>query len=108
MEEIEIIIIRPSEAQIGDVMINEVLFNSRTGSPKFVELINATNRYLELRDWKLANLDAQGKVNQVRAISDRSLVIPPKAQLAISTDTVQLKFDYPLSSMGLFHQINTL
>ena len=63
---------------------------------------------MELRDWKLANLDAQGKVNQVRAISDRSLVIPPKAQLAISTDTVQLKFDYPLSSMGLFHQINTL
>ena len=108
LEEIEIIIIRPSEAQIGDVMINEVLFNSRTGSPKFVQLINVPNRYLELRDWKLANLDAQGKVNQVRAISDRSLVIPPKAQLAISTDTVQLKFDYPLSSMGLFHQINTL
>lgn len=104
----EVEIIRPSEAKIGEVIINEVLFNPKSGSPKFVELANATDKYLEIKNWNLANWDDLGEVNQVRILSESSLVLPPKGYLAITTDATRVKMDYPKSVDGNFHEIASL
>ncbi|TFV93491.1 lamin tail domain-containing protein [Algoriphagus kandeliae] len=101
-------IVRPKIAEKGEVFLNELLFNPISGSPKFVELVNATDLYLEVGAWSLANLDDQGAVNQNRKLSDASLVMPPRSFLAITTDPARLKLDYPKSSQGLFHQISSL
>nr|WP_170857053.1 lamin tail domain-containing protein [Algoriphagus locisalis] len=98
----------PKQAVIGDVLINEVLFNPRTGSPKFVELINVTENYLEVGHWKLANFNDSGEVDQVKQLSETSIIIPPKGFLAISTNTEMLKMDYPKSAFGRFLEIATL
>ncbi|SHO63851.1 lamin tail domain-containing protein [Algoriphagus zhangzhouensis] len=104
----EVEIIRPSEAKIGEVMINEVLFNPKSGSPKFVELVNATDKYLGIKNWNLANWDDLGEVNQVRGLSESSLILPPKGYLAITTDASREKMDYPKSIDGDFHEIASL
>src|SRR5690606_38109784 len=79
-------LVLPVQAKIGDVLINELLFNAKTGSPKFVELINVTDNYLEVKYWKLANLDDAGEVDQVRQLSESSIIIPPLGFLAITTN----------------------
>lgn len=101
-------IIRSSEAKIGELSINEVLFNPKSGSPKFVELANTTDQYLEIKNWRLANLDDLGEVNQVKSFAENSLVIPPNGFLAITTDTSRLIMDYPKSAEGDFYKIAPL
>ncbi|WP_425637178.1 lamin tail domain-containing protein [Algoriphagus yeomjeoni] len=106
VEPLELVL--PVDAKIGDVLINELLFNPRTGSPKFVELVNITDNFLELKHWKLANLDETGGADQVKKISESSVIIPPKGFLAITTSPEQLKLDYPKSTFSEFIKIATL
>ena len=101
-------IVLPSLAKIGDLVINELLFNPRTGDPKFVELHNLTDNYLEIGNWKLANLNESEKIDQVRVFSELGLVIPPNGYLAITTDSERLKLGYPRSFTGVFHEVSSL
>ena len=103
-----VLIVLASPAKIGDIVINELLFNPRTGDPKFVELQNLTNKYLEIGNWKLGNLNTSGKIDQVRIISGNGFVIPPAGYLAIATDSDRLKLAYPRSVLGLFHGVSSL
>lgn len=103
-----VLIVLPSQGKIGDLVINELLFNPRTGDPKFVELQNLTEKYLEIGNWKLANLDETGKIDQVRPFSELGLIIPPGGYLAINTDSERLKLAYPRSFSGLFHDVTSL
>ncbi|MDR7132069.1 hypothetical protein J2X69_004435 [Algoriphagus sp. 4150] len=101
-------LVLPVQAKIGDVLINELLFNPRTGSPKFVELINVTDNYLEVKNWKLARLDNSEEIDQVRQLSLGSLILPPQGFLAITTNSDMLRLDFPKSSFGSFVDISTL
>src|SRR5690606_1637268 len=100
-------IILPVQAKIGDVLINELLFNPKTGSPKFVELINVTDNYLEIKDWKLGNLDDAGEIDQIKQLSGISVIIPPKGFVAITPNPDQLKLDFSKSVFGQFVQLTT-
>lgn len=50
--------ILPDTAQKGDVVINEILFNPRTGGYDYVEILNVSNKKLDLQQLKLANYDS--------------------------------------------------
>ncbi|MFC5626307.1 lamin tail domain-containing protein [Algoriphagus winogradskyi] len=103
-----LLLVLPIQAQIGDVLINELLFNPKTGSPKFVELVNVTENYMEVKDWMLANLDDSGEIDQVKKISEASVIIPPQGFLAITTNVDQLKLDFPKSAFGQIMQLSAL
>lgn len=108
VQTIPVELVLPVQAHVGDVFINELLANPRTGSPKFVEVKNVTANYLELKHWKLANLDNADEINQIRQFSEFSLVIPPGGYLAITTDTDLLKLDFPKSASGTFLRMSSL
>ena len=101
-------LVLPVQAEIGDVLINELLFNPKTGSPKFVELINVTDNYLEVKSWKLARLDNSGEIEHVRQLSASSLILYPRGFLAITTDPDMLKLDFPKSASGSYVKIAAL
>lgn len=101
-------LVLPVYARAGDVLINELLFNPKTGSPKFVELVNVTDNYLEIKDWSLANLDDAGAINQAKPLSESSLIVPPGAYVAITSNPDQLRLDFPKSAFGKFVKLATL
>lgn len=103
-----VLIVLPSPAKTGDIVINEMLFNPRTGDPKFIELKNLTDKYLEIGDWKLGNLSEKGEPDQIRILSTDGLVIPPSGYLAVTIDSERLKLAYPRSFSGLAHEVSTL
>lgn len=92
----------------GDLIINEVLFDPRPGDPKFVEVKNTTEKYLNLENLALANINSAGLPDQIRLFGKPGVVLAPKGYLAITTATQALKLAYPQSSQGNFLQIPTL
>ena len=106
--ELPLEIILPRQATASDVRINEVLFNPITGDPKFVELANLSEDYIEIGNWFLANWDEFGTPDDLEQISDEGLILPPLGFVALTTDQIKLKTRYPKSANGLFYQMNQL
>lgn len=107
-ENSQVFFVIPSEAKFGDIVINEVLFNPRTGSPKFVEVYNASSSYINLKDWKLANLNADGEVANRRVIFSEDFVIAPFSFWVFTTDKEKLKAEYPKGSQEKFLEYSSL
>jgi hypothetical protein len=70
-------------ADSGDVVLNEVLFNPRSGGEDFIEIYNRTDKLISLKNWALANFDATGKVANIRSITTTDFVLQPKQFLVL-------------------------
>jgi hypothetical protein len=93
---------------IGDLIINELLFNPRTGDPKFVELKNASQKFLRLENWALSAIGSSGSLDPARVFGRAGLILGPGEYLAITTDSSALKLAYPRAIPGTFVQIPSL
>ncbi len=101
-------VVLPENPQPGDLILNELLFNPRTGDPKFVEIKNSSGKHLSLENWALANLNEAGNPDQVRVFGRAGLIVGPESCLAITTDPDALKLAYPKSSGGSFLRVPSL
>jgi hypothetical protein len=85
----------PEQGDSGDVVINEILFNPKPNGVDFVEIYNRSEKYINLKNWQLARLDDDGKLDDTLIISPKNLVMLPQSYLAITTDGTILKTNYP-------------
>ena len=77
------------EGVVGDVVLNEVLFNPRTEGVDFIELLNTSSKYIDLYEWELSNAsDAPDLILE-------HYILKPSESVAISTDTITVKNQYP-------------
>ncbi|MDO7847802.1 lamin tail domain-containing protein [Hymenobacter sp. M29] len=87
----------PEAAVSGDVVINELLFNPRTGGVRFVELLNRSNKFIDLQGWQIGNLKPDNSVD-ADVLGTAPLVLAPGQLLAFSTSTNTIISQYPTSS----------
>jgi len=97
----------PLLAEAGDVVLNEVLFNPRTGVPKFVEIYNQSAKYIDLNGWKLANI-ADGEMANRRIVANERLIIEPFSFLVFTTDASVLIQAYPKGKKEAFIDLLSL
>lgn len=71
-------------ADSGEVVINEILFNPRSGGEDFVEIYNRSDKFISLKDWSLANVDATGTIANSKPIINTHFILQPKQFLALS------------------------
>lgn len=86
----------PEPALPGDVLINEVLYNPRSGGVDFVEIFNASDKYLNLKNWVLGNYENE-LLSNIRILSSSDVLFSPNAYLAVTSDGTILKNEYPLA-----------
>lgn len=81
---------RFDEYVTGDVMINEFLKDPPSGSglPEYVELINASSKFLNLKNWQVAD-NGSNKV-----ISEDDLILHPDSFLVLTPDPDLLAADF--------------
>jgi len=103
---VELILAIP--AKRGDLVINELLFDPKTGFPKFVELQNVTDSYLEFSSWQLGNFDTSGRPAQLKKLGEENLQIPPKGFVVFTTNASQLQLAYPNSVPETFYTLSAL
>lgn len=106
--ELETALIFSQTPNLGELIINEVLFDPKTGDPKFVEIKNTSQKYLNLENLALANLNSARQQDQVRVFGKAGMILPPQGFLAITTDQSTLRFSYPKSKEGKILQISSL
>jgi hypothetical protein len=94
----------PIEPTEGNLIINEILFNQRTGGSDFVEIYNNSNATISLRDWKLGNLDN----NQYYSITTEPYIIFPGEYLAITKSKSNIINEYPLSAAKRVFQTSAI
>jgi hypothetical protein len=84
----------PVPAKDGDLVINELLFNPRTGGVDFVEIANRSNNYIDLKDWKLANF-SNDSISNRKVITAEAYVLAPGQLVVITTSPDIVKEQYP-------------
>jgi len=97
----------PEQADSTDIILNEVLFNPRTGGSDFVELYNQSDKYINLKNWSLARL-VNNAVDSKHTITTDNYVLAPKSYVAVSTDILNIQSNYPLFEGKPFLQASSM
>jgi len=84
----------PFDADSGEFVINEVLFNPYTGGSDYVELVNVTNRPLNLKGWQLANFDEEDGISSLRTIITSNYSVEAGGYVLITEDTSDVMMNY--------------
>ncbi len=84
----------PVRADSGDVILNEILFDPRTGGVEFAEIHNRTQNYISLKNWSLGNVK-DGQPGSFKVISANDLLLPPNGFMALSINSKILAEQYP-------------
>ena len=94
LKETSLLIANIQPADSGDVVINEVLFNPRSGGEDFVEIYNRSNKFISLKDWALANVDAAGAIANSKLIINTHFILQPKQFTVLSRSAATIKTQY--------------
>ena len=84
----------PFNADSGDFVINEVLFNPYTGGSDYIELVNTSDRPLNLKGWQLANFDEEDGVSSWRTITQENYAVEAGGFVLITEDTADVMMNY--------------
>ncbi|HEX2616901.1 MAG TPA: lamin tail domain-containing protein, partial [Flavobacteriales bacterium] len=93
----------PEPVAVGDVVINEVLYDPRGSGSDFVELYNRSSKVLSLAGWKLANVE-DGVIDNATVITSASFLFMPGTYVAIMEDSVSIIANYPLGHSDRYLQ----
>ncbi|MBI3219755.1 MAG: lamin tail domain-containing protein [Bacteroidetes bacterium] len=94
----------PEPADSLDVVINEILFNPRTGGVDFVEVYNRSTKFINLKNFSIANFP-DGVVQNSKTITT-DLLLAPNSFLVFASDTIVLKMQYPKGVQKNFYQLS--
>lgn len=84
----------PQAVAIGDIQLNEILFNPQSGGSDFIELVNTSDKVISLNGLQIINrLKTSG--NTASSIDFEQLLLPGQ-YLAITPDLNDITRDYPL------------
>ena len=83
--------IKPQHAEFNDIVINEILFNPRTGGVDFVELMNKSAKYIDLNQFSLANTK-DGAIYTQKKLAFSHTFMP--GEIAAFTVNPDLLFQY--------------
>jgi hypothetical protein len=100
-------LVLPQRAGAGDLILNEVLFNPRSGGIDFVELYNNSEKYIDLKKWHFANIEENDVANK-KIISNESFILKPNEYAAFTEDKSILFNQYPLGNQDQIFQIKDL
>ena len=80
------------EVEQGDIVLNEVLYDPRTGGTDFIELYNNSDKHINLSNWLVV-----GPSQEQRIFENDDVVMPPGTYLALTENFEALVSHYPNS-----------
>lgn len=84
----------PSSIQISDIIINEILFNPKTGGYDYVEIYNNTQKIFDLKELRLANADDSDSLQIIYSVSPDSYLFFPGQYEVLTENPDWVKQNY--------------
>ncbi|PCH95923.1 MAG: hypothetical protein COB85_04110, partial [Bacteroidetes bacterium] len=101
----------PEQAQPGDLIINEILFNPRTNyfnsGYDFVEIYNNSQRFIDLNGWELGNV-GNDTIDNLESIALTAYIVFPGEYVVLTKDTSNIKDEYPNAVSKTFLQMDPI
>jgi Lamin Tail Domain/CHU_C Type IX secretion signal domain len=98
--------VKPADS--GNVVLNEILFNPRSGGEDFVEIYNRSEKIISLKNWSLANIDGTGKVANIKPIIATDFILQPKQFLVLTRNEKTVQGQYFKSVKTNFLEMTSL
>jgi hypothetical protein len=103
----ELTITLPLQAKKGDIVINEILFNPKSGGSDFVELYNRSDKILSLKAWSMGN-GKEGLPDAIEEITAQSLILYPKEYLGLTENVDAVAEFYAATRRDRFVEVADL
>ena len=86
-----------AEAEAGDLLINEILFNPVSGGSRYIEIVNVSQKFINLSSLAIARLSADHNDIYVTGINE---IISPGDLVVFSTEPsdIDLRYEVPVPS----------
>ena len=97
----------PEQPDSMDVVINEILFNPRTTGVDFVEIVNTSSKFFNIKNWTLSNIE-DGALLNTKIITTENVLLKPNSYLALTEDGNVLKGEYVNAQEENFLNISAL
>ncbi|HEY0030833.1 MAG TPA: lamin tail domain-containing protein [Bacteroidia bacterium] len=99
----------PEPAALNDLVINEILFDPKTGGVDFVEIYNRSNKVIDLKTLLISEYDTiTNVVMNAEMISSDGYLIFPNEYLLLSENGNAVKAQYATSNPGGFLDVADL
>jgi hypothetical protein len=85
----------PEAVTSGGILINEILFNPKTGGNDFVELYNNSTKVFDLKNLRICNTDNLDSIATNYVISSDGYLFFPGDYVALTSDVASLMTFYP-------------
>jgi len=84
----------PVEANMADIVINEILFNPKPNGSDYVEFYNQTGKIFDASKLYAATRNSAGMISSIKQISPTPLYIFPGEYLVITENAASLEINY--------------
>jgi hypothetical protein len=95
----------PQAPEWGDLVINELMVDPLTGGSDWIEVYNASDKWIDLMDWRLANVD-HGVVDNFQTVSQH-FYLAPYEYAVLGSDSSFVQQNYPFAVKGRFVHVET-
>lgn len=96
----------PEVASVGDIFLNEILFNPRTSGADFVEVYNHSSKFINLKELRLANRVNEILMNE-KSFTGEDAMLYPNTYLVFTPGADNVKGEYPQAAHDRFFEMET-
>lgn len=100
----QVVFAMPTQAEEGDLVVNEILSNPPSGGVDYIEIYNRSDKYIDLSNLKLGSITSS---TQLVDIAPDGYVIFPNEYLLLSSNTDAVKANYTTYSEKNFIQMSS-
>jgi hypothetical protein len=98
----------PVDAAAMEMVINEILFNPKSGGSDYVEFYNRSNKILDANKLYVANRNSSGAISSVKLISATPYYIFPGDYIVVAENAINLSLDYMVQTPEAVFVVSSL
>src|SRR5678810_771672 len=98
----------PVDAASAEMVINEILFNPKSGGYDYVEFYNRSNKIIDANKLYVANRNSSGIISSTKLISTIPYYIFPGDYIVVTEDAINLSLDYMVQNEDAVFVVSSL
>jgi hypothetical protein len=98
----------PVDAALREMVINEILFNPKSGGYDYAEFYNRSNKIFDANKLYIANRNSSGVISSTKLISTIPYYIFPGDYIVVTENAINLSLDYMVQNPDAVFVVSSL